>query len=119
MVDNRSAGFFGIGGAFNFKSGDASGMANAMSDEKMGQGGEYFAQEESEEEEKLNRNEYVDRSAQLRGSLDSLALLNAANVTHLKKELDKKKDGEQEEKKGSKKRNKKNLGHLVDDFEKK
>ena len=43
MVDNRSAGFFGIGGAFNFKSGDASGIANAMSAEKMGQGGEYFA----------------------------------------------------------------------------
>ena len=40
MVDNRSAGFFGIGGAFNFKSGDASGMANGLTDDKMGQGGE-------------------------------------------------------------------------------
>ena len=113
MVDNRSAGFFGIGGAFNFKSGDASGMANAMSDEKNGQGGEYFAQEEAEEEDKFNRNEFVDRSAQLRGSLDSLALLNAANVNRVKIKLE-----EQKEEKASKKKNKKNLGHLVDDYEK-
>lgn len=117
MVDNRSAGFFGVGGAFNFKSGDASGMANAMTDEKMGQGGEYFAQDESEEEEKLNKNEFVDRSAQLRGTLDSLALLNAANVNHIKKELQKKQSNEQEARK-IKKKNKKNLDHLVDDFEK-
>ena len=112
MVDNRSAGFFGIGGAFNFKSGDASGMANAMSDEKNGQGGEYFAQEEAEEDSKFNKNEYVDRSAQLRGSLDSLALLNAANVNRVKIKEEEKKE------KSSKKRNKKNLGHLVDDYEK-
>ena len=116
MVDNRSAGFFGIGGAFNFKSGDASGMANAMSDEKMGQGGEYFAQEESEEEEKFNKNEFVDRSAQLRGSLDSLAIMNAANVNRVKIEIDKKK---KEDEKSSKKKSKKNLGHLIDDYEKK
>ena len=47
MVDNR--GISPIP-SFNFKSGDASGMANKMSDEKMGQGGEYFAQELQEEE---------------------------------------------------------------------
>ena len=117
MVDNRSAGFFGIGGAFNFKSGDASGMANAMSDEKMGQGGEYFAQEDTEEEEKFNNNEFVDRSAQLRGSLDSLAILNAANVNRVKMEIERKKEEEKE--KSSKKKNKKNLGHLIDDYEKK
>lgn len=45
MVDNRSAGFFGIGGAFNFKSGDISGTAARTQDDKMGQGGEYFAQQ--------------------------------------------------------------------------
>ena len=44
MVDNRSAGFFGIGGSFNFKSGDISGTAAKTQDDKMGQGGEYFAQ---------------------------------------------------------------------------
>ena len=40
MVDNRSAGFFGIGGSFNFKSGDISGTAAKTQDDKMGQGGE-------------------------------------------------------------------------------
>ena len=47
MVDNRSAGFFGIGGSFNFKSGDISGTAARTQDDKMGQGGEYFAQQKS------------------------------------------------------------------------
>lgn len=114
MVDNRSAGFYGIGGAFNFKSGDASGMANAMTDDKMGQGGEYFAQEENEEEDSFNKNEFVDRSAQLRGSLDSLAVLNAANINRVKIEIE-----DTQKEKNKKKKNKKNLGHLVDDFEKK
>ena len=114
MVDNRSAGFYGIGGAFNFKSGDASGMANAMTDDKMGQGGEYFAQEENEEETNFNKNEFVDRSAQLRGSLDSLAVLNAANINRVKIEIE-----DTQKEKNKKKKNKKNLGHLVDDFEKK
>ena len=41
MVDNRSAGFYGIGGSFNFKSGDISGTAANLSDDKMGQGNEY------------------------------------------------------------------------------
>ncbi len=115
MVDNRSAGFFGIGGAFNFKSGDASGMANAMTDDKMGQGGEYFAQEETPEEE-MRKNEFVDRSAQLKGSLDSLAMLNAANLACMKKELKKKIE---EKEKALKKKSKKSLGHLVDEDEKK
>lgn len=35
MVDNRSSGFFGVGGSFNFKSGDISGTAAKTSDEKM------------------------------------------------------------------------------------
>ena len=55
MVDNRSAGFFGISGGFNFKSGDASGMANKTQDDKMGQGGEYFAQGQREPEEEKER----------------------------------------------------------------
>ncbi len=74
MVDNR--GISPIP-SFNFKSGDASGMANKMSDEKMGQGGEYFAQELQEEEYREEKNIYHDRSAQLRASLDSLASVNA------------------------------------------
>ena len=86
MVDNRSAGYFGIGGAFNFKSGDISGTAAKLSDDKMGQGGEYFAQQEREEEENEKRdNKYMDQSAVLRATLNSLAMMNVANVINSNK----------------------------------
>ena len=63
MVDNRSAGFFGIGGSFNFKSGDISGTAAKLSDDKMGQGGEYFSQRGGEEEPPAPSSKYTDQSA--------------------------------------------------------
>ena len=85
MVDNRSAGFFGIGGAFNFKSGDISGTAAKLSDDKMGQGGEYFAQQAAEEEAPVQNNQYMDQSAVLRATLNSLAMMNVANVLNAKK----------------------------------
>ena len=86
MVDNRSAGFFGIGGAFNFKSGDISGTAARTQDDKMGQGSEYFAQQQHEEEEAQRDSErYMDRSAILRATLNSLAMMNVANVINSKK----------------------------------
>lgn len=87
MVDNRSAGYFGIGGAFNFKSGDISGTAAKLSDDKMGQGGEYFAQQKAEEDENLNAQEprYMDQSAVLRASLNSLAMMNVANIINSNK----------------------------------
>ena len=86
MVDNRSAGFFGVGGAFNFKSGDISGTAARTQDDKMGQGGEYFAQKKKEaEEENQDDNKYMDRSAVLRATLNSLAMMNVANVKKKKK----------------------------------
>lgn len=100
MVDNR--GITPISG-FNFKSGDASGMANKMSDEKMGQGGEYFAQEIEEEEEfQETKANFQDRSAQLRASLDSLAVANAGSIMVMKtlkeklKSNNKAKENEQE-----------------------
>lgn len=104
MVDNRSAGFYGIGGSFNFKSGDISGTAARTQDDKMGQGGEYFAQQKrSEEEENQNKNPYMDRSAALRATLNSLAMMNVANVINNKKksimEDNKDKKTEEEEKK--------------------
>lgn len=87
MVDNRSAGYFGIGGAFNFKSGDISGTAAKLSDDKMGQGGEYFAQQQAEEEENNNAQDsrYMDQSAVLRASLNSLAMMNVANIINSNK----------------------------------
>jgi len=86
MVDNRSAGYFGIGGAFNFKSGDISGTAAKLSDDKMGQGGEYFAQQKAEEEENTQEEpRYMDQSAVLRASLNSLAMMNVANIINSNK----------------------------------
>ena len=86
MVANRSAGFFGIGGSFNFKSGDISGTAAKTQDDKMGQGGEYFAQQKkSEEEENSDSQKYTDRSAVLRATLNSLAMMNVANVINSRK----------------------------------
>lgn len=78
MVDNRSAGVLGIAGGINFKSGDISGTAAKTSDDRASQGTEYFMQE-SEEQQGFNQ-PYVDRSMQLRASLNSLALLNVVSV---------------------------------------
>lgn len=85
MVDNRSAGFFGIGGAFNFKSGDISGTAAKTQDDKMGQGTEYGFIGGEEEYQNQQQEPFVDRSAQLRATLNSLAMMNVANVLNTKK----------------------------------
>ena len=95
MVDNR-----GISpvSSFSFKQGDASGMANKMSDEKMGQGGEYFQQEMQEEEVNFSKI-FQDRSAQLRASLDSLAAVNVVSIKFnkvLKNKSSNKKDDKKE-----------------------
>ena len=81
MVDNRSAGFYGIGGAFNFKSGDASGTAAKMSQDKYGSEAMYLPPAEDEEGGNSFYNQpYVDRSALLRATLNSLAMSNVAAV---------------------------------------
>ena len=80
MVDNRSAGFYGIGGAFNFKSGDASGTAAKMSQDKYGSEAMYLPPPEGEEDNYGHDNYYVDRSALLRATLNSLAMSNVASV---------------------------------------
>ena len=85
MVDNRAAGFYGIGGSFNFKSGDISGTAANLSDDKMGQGNEYSRQDKKEEEStQENKMQFTDRSAQLRATLSSLAMINVAGVIKAK-----------------------------------
>ena len=107
MVDNRSAGFFGIGGYFNFKSGDISGTAAKTQDDKMGQGGEYFAQQKREDDdENQDSQKYTDRSAQLRATLNSLAMMNVANVINSrKKALEEQKERERNSQKLSKEEN--------------
>ncbi|MBR6163792.1 hypothetical protein IKQ26_07890 [bacterium] len=71
----------GIGGGINFKSGDISGTAAKTSDDRASQGTEYFLM--GEEEQRKNE-EFVDRSMQLRASLNSLALMNVASVLNKK-----------------------------------
>ena len=85
MVDNRSAGFYGIGGAFNFKSGDPSGTAAKMSQEKYGSEAMYLPPAEGEEDGYYNNEPYVDRSPLLRTTLNSLAMTNVASVLNSKK----------------------------------
>lgn len=88
MVDNRITSIPSTG----FKHDNAS--ANKMSEEKYGQGGEYYAQE-MEEENQEPQQTYQDRSAQLRASLNGLAAANAGSIMFLKaikeKEEEKKK----------------------------
>lgn len=102
MVDNRSAGFYGIGGSFNFKSGDISGTAAKTQDDKMGQGGEYFAQQKREEDEAQEQNRYMDQSAVLRATLNSLAMMNVADVINAKKKKITLKNNEDNNKKNKK-----------------
>ncbi len=86
MVDNRSAGFYGIGGAFNFKSGDPSGTAAKMSQDKYGSEAMYLPPPEGEEEgDNFYNQPFVDRSALLRATLNSLAMSNVASVLNSKK----------------------------------
>lgn len=83
MVDNRAAGFYGVAGAFNFKSGDISGTAAKTSDDRASQGTEYGVVE-APEEESVNVNKYIDNSAQLNATLNSLAMMNVASVINSK-----------------------------------
>lgn len=88
MVDGRSLGSFGVGGAFNFKSGDISGTAANMQDDKMGPGTEYGEIPGKEEDQQQSNLPFVDRSAQLRATLNSLAMMNVANVLNTRKKLE-------------------------------
>lgn len=85
VVDNRSAGFYGIGGSFNFKSGDPSGTAAKMSQDKYGSEAMYLPPVEGEDEYGMYEQPYVDRSALLRATLNSLAMNNVASVLNAKK----------------------------------
>lgn len=102
VVDNRSAGFYGIGGAFNFKSGDISGTAANTQDDKMGPGTEYGQIPTGEEEQFQQDTHFVDRSAQLRATLNSLAMMNVANVLNERKRLESVKEAEDAEDKKDK-----------------
>ena len=84
MVDNRAAGFYGVAGAFNFKSGDISGTAAKTSDDRASQGTEYGRVETPEDQQAVSGNKYIDNSAQLNATLNSLAMMNVASVINSK-----------------------------------
>ena len=73
----------------------------------MGQGGEYFAQQKREDDdENQDSQKYTDRSAQLRATLNSLAMMNVANVINSrKKALEEQKERERNSQKLSKEEN--------------
>lgn len=79
MVDNRAAGFYGVSGALNFKSGDISGTAAKTNEEKMGSDAQYM-RVDSEEAAPTEVSKHVDRSAQLNAALSSLAMLNVSSI---------------------------------------
>ena len=85
MVDSRSLNAVTSTSAFNFKSGDISGTAAKLTDEKMGQGSEYFLMGEDGQQIMPQEAPYIDRSAQLRATLNSLAMMNVANLLTNKK----------------------------------
>ena len=116
MVDNRSAGFYGIGGAFNFKSGDPSGTAAKMSQEKYGSEAMYMPPAEGEEGEEFYNQQFVDRSALLRATLNSLAMSNVASVLNANKH---KKDIKDiiEEKAEEKRKKEEEMGEIIASYE--
>ena len=116
MVDNRSAGFYGIGGAFNFKSGDISGTAAKMQDDKMG-GNEYYGPGEGEDEQNQHAQPYVDRSSQLRATLNSLAMMNVASVLKSKRRPAFLEEDNADNKDEKKERNDDENEEFLDDFE--
>ena len=84
MVDNRTSGYFGIGGAFNFKSGDISGTAAKTADDRQSPGMEYFQQQQKHQPQQ-EQEPSVDRSAQLNATLNSLAMNNIATILQKQK----------------------------------
>ncbi len=84
MVDNRTSGYFGIGGAFNFKSGDISGTAAKTADDRQSPGMEYFQQQQKHQPQE-EQQPSVDRSAQLNATLSSLAMNNIATILQKQK----------------------------------
>ena len=102
MVDNRSAGFFGIGGSFNFKSGDISGKEEKTADDRQSNGTDYFDTRRDGEEfdGQMNNSQYVDRSAQLKATLNSLAMMNVANLIKKANQKSRKAEDDSDDKSG-------------------
>lgn len=85
MPDDRSSGYFGGSSFVRFNSADTSGSASGIPDKKRSKEQQAEAEKDEKDEEtnkdgNQNNSEFVDRSAQLRASLNSLAMLNFSSV---------------------------------------
>lgn len=63
----------------NYEFKGSNSQSTSLNREKYGQGGEYFYQEEAEQES-LREEPYVDRSSLLTATLNSFAMFNIANI---------------------------------------
>lgn len=82
MPDDRSSGYLGGGGYIRFNGKDHSGIVSGIPDKKRSKNHHQQSDEDenTENKDELRNSEYVDRSAQLSATLNSLAMLNVADV---------------------------------------
>ncbi|MDD3013126.1 MAG: hypothetical protein PHC34_05430 [Candidatus Gastranaerophilales bacterium] len=82
MPDDRPSGLSGSSGYIRFNGMDNSGIIPGIPDKKRSRDQHQQSDEDKNKENKdeLKSSEYVDRSAQLSATLDSLAMLNVADV---------------------------------------
>jgi hypothetical protein len=95
MSEGRSSGFSSQGGGYiNFKGNDHSGMVTGIPDKRRSkdQDAEKETDENKNNENEFKESEFVDRSAQLRASLNSLAMINVAGIIKKKKIVDPKEE---------------------------
>ena len=77
MVDS-GPNLYAVNSNYEFKGSNA--QSSGLSREKYGQGAEYFAMEEYEEEKRLKESDFTDRSSLLTATLNSFAMFNIANI---------------------------------------
>lgn len=102
MPDDRSSGLPGGSGYIRFNGMDGSGVIPEIPDKKRSKNQSDHPEdsEKKENQEELKESQYIDRSAQLRATLNSLAMMNVADV--LKSKSDKEKIHKQDVKKNEK-----------------
>lgn len=86
MRDDRTSGIYGRG-YVSFNKNDSTGIVNTIPDKKRqrDQNSNQRNENENKENEGFNSSPYVDNSDQLKASLNSLAILNAASVINSQK----------------------------------
>ncbi len=84
MSESSSSSSLGRSGLVSF-SNDDSNVLGVPNQKRQSEAGYYIEEEIDEEEETFRSSPFVDRSAQLRATLNSLALMNVGSVINKKK----------------------------------